>query len=101
MGLLVGTMFYPVITNSNKHRLIIWGCKIAALPLAIVLFVVLIRNFYTSDPYAGMRFSYSYNLVTLTLETQLALGADTCPVSPYLLITIAKGEYLFSVAFLY
>jgi hypothetical protein len=32
-----------------------WAFRLAAIPLAIVLFVVLIRNFYTSDPYAGMR----------------------------------------------
>ena len=31
-----------------------WAFRLAAIPLAIVLFVVLIRNFYTSDPYAGM-----------------------------------------------
>lgn len=53
MGLLVGTVFYPVISVSKRHRLITWGFKIVAIPLAVVLFVVLIRNFYTSDPYAG------------------------------------------------
>jgi len=53
MGFLIGTIFYPVITTSNRRRMIVWGFKIAALPLAIVLFVVLTRNFYTSDPYAA------------------------------------------------
>lgn len=53
MGLLVGTVFYPVISVSKRHRFITWGFKIVAIPLAIILFVVLIRNFYTSDPYAA------------------------------------------------
>ena len=30
-----------------------WAFRLAAIPLAVVLFVVLVRNFYTSDPYAG------------------------------------------------
>ena len=53
MGLLVGTTFYPVISTTRKHKMIMWGLRLAAIPLAIILFVVLIRNFYTSDPYAG------------------------------------------------
>lgn len=53
MGLLVGTTFYPVISTTRKHKMIMWGLRLAAIPLAIVLYVVLTRNFYTSDPYAG------------------------------------------------
>ncbi|KAG5715784.1 Rhomboid family member 1, partial [Termitomyces sp. T112] len=53
MGLLVGTTFYPVISTTKRHMLIIWFFRIIAIPLAIVLFVVLIRNFYTSNPYAA------------------------------------------------
>ncbi|KAG1757658.1 hypothetical protein EDB19DRAFT_1891380 [Suillus lakei] len=53
MGLLVGTTLYPVISPTKRHKLIMWAFRLAAIPLAIVLFVVLIRNFYTSDPYAG------------------------------------------------
>ncbi|KAF9462142.1 hypothetical protein BDZ94DRAFT_752247 [Collybia nuda] len=53
MGLLVGTTFYPVISISKRHRLIMWGFRLVAIPLAIILFVVLMRNFYTSDPYAA------------------------------------------------
>jgi hypothetical protein len=30
-----------------------WAFRIAALPIVIILFVLLVRNFYTSDPYAG------------------------------------------------
>ncbi len=54
MGLLVGMIFYPIISISNRHKLIVWSCRIAAVPVAVVLFVVLLRNFYKSDPYAGM-----------------------------------------------
>jgi len=53
MGLLVGTTFYPVISVTKRHKSIMWFFRIAAIPLAIILFVVLIRNFYTSDPYAA------------------------------------------------
>ncbi|KAG6334043.1 hypothetical protein ID866_5046 [Astraeus odoratus] len=52
MGLLVGTTLYPVISPTRRHRTIMWAFRIAAIPLAVLLFVVLIRNFYTSDPYA-------------------------------------------------
>ena len=54
MGLLVGTTLYPVVSPSKRHKSVMWAFRLAAIPLAVVLFVVLIRNFYTSDPYAGM-----------------------------------------------
>jgi len=54
MGLFVGTVFYPMISETKRHRLIAWSFKVAAIPAAIILYMVLIRNFYTSDPYAGM-----------------------------------------------
>ncbi|KAK7694953.1 hypothetical protein QCA50_002141 [Cerrena zonata] len=53
MGLLVGMVLYPVISATKRHGIIVWALRIAAIPLAVVLFVVLIRNFYTSDPYAA------------------------------------------------
>jgi hypothetical protein len=56
MGLLVGTTFYPVISVTKRHRIFMWCFRIIAIPLTIVLFIVLIRNFYTSNPYAGMSF---------------------------------------------
>ena len=52
MGLLVGMVFYPIISETKRHRSIVWGFRIAAIPLIIVLFVVLTRNFYTEDPSA-------------------------------------------------
>ena len=66
MGLLVGTFFYPVISTTKRHRLIMWSFRLVALPLAIVLYVVLVRNFYTSDPYSG-----SYMFVQLNSEVDL------------------------------
>jgi len=51
MGLLVGITFYPVISTTGRHRLIVWSLRLIALPLSIILFVVLTRNFYSYDPY--------------------------------------------------
>ncbi|KAF8846303.1 rhomboid-domain-containing protein [Paxillus ammoniavirescens] len=53
MGLLVGTTLYPVVSSTKRHKTIMWAFRLAAIPLAVVLFVVLVRNFYTSDPYAA------------------------------------------------
>ncbi|EIN14139.1 rhomboid-domain-containing protein, partial [Punctularia strigosozonata HHB-11173 SS5] len=53
MGLLVGMFFYPVISVTKQHKGVVWGFRLVALPLIIVLFVVLIRNFYTTDPNAA------------------------------------------------
>ncbi|KAI0961898.1 hypothetical protein AcW1_000859 [Taiwanofungus camphoratus] len=53
MGLLVGMAFYPIISPSRRHKIIVLCFRLAAIPVAIVLFVVLTRNFYTSNPYAG------------------------------------------------
>ena len=53
MGLFVGTTLYPIISTTKRHKLITWGFRLAAIPVAIILYVLLIRNFYTSDPYAG------------------------------------------------
>ena len=53
MGLLFGMILYPVISETKRHKMIVWSLRIAAIPLTVILFVVLIRNFYKSDPYAG------------------------------------------------
>ena len=55
MGLFVGTILYPVISTTKRHKLIMWGFRLAAIPVAVILYVLLVRNFYTSDPYAGER----------------------------------------------
>jgi len=53
MGLFVGTIFYPVISPSKRHKLIMWLFRLAAIPVAVILYVLLVRNFYTSNPYAA------------------------------------------------
>lgn len=53
MGILTGTVLYPVISVTKRHRLITWMFRLAAIPLAVLLYVVLVRNFYTADPYAA------------------------------------------------
>jgi len=53
MGLLVSATLYPVVSPSRRHKAIVWGIRLAAIPVAVVLMIVLIRNFYTGDPYAA------------------------------------------------
>ncbi|KAI8980745.1 rhomboid family-domain-containing protein [Trametes punicea] len=53
MGLLVGMALYPIISPSKRHRMIVITLRVLAVPLAVVMFVVLIRNFYRADPYAA------------------------------------------------
>ncbi|KZT44542.1 rhomboid-domain-containing protein, partial [Sistotremastrum suecicum HHB10207 ss-3] len=53
MGLLVATTLYPVISTSRRHKSIMWAFRIATIPVAIVMFVILIRNFYTGNPYSA------------------------------------------------
>ena len=77
MGLLVGMIFFPVISETRRHKMITWGFRIAAVPLVIVLFVVLTRNFYTTDPSACtylQLFFLTSGLLTGSL--QLAAGVD-------------------------
>ena len=45
MGLLMGTILYPSISETKRHRYIVWGCRVVALPLIIMAFVLTIRNF--------------------------------------------------------
>jgi hypothetical protein len=77
MGLLVGTTFYPVISTTRRHRLIVWTFRLVAIPLAVVLFIVLIRNFYTSDPYAGAC-SFTVNASTLLLKQRSPSACSGC-----------------------
>lgn len=111
MGLLVGIVFYPIISVTKRHRLISWTFKVAAIPLAIVLYVVLTRNFYTSDPYAGKsahltfisyRFDFAvFSLLWLSIpvmypnECQQPLSRVRCPVLFY--ISQASTHYCFSL----
>ena len=50
MGLLVSLLLFPIIHPSRTHKLVFVGLRILVLPLIIVFYAVLVRNFYTSDP---------------------------------------------------
>jgi hypothetical protein len=45
MGLLLGSILYPAIHETRRHRLIVWGCRIVAIPLIVLAFVLTIKNF--------------------------------------------------------
>jgi hypothetical protein len=77
MGLLVGMVFYPVISETKRHKMIVWAFRIAAIPVAIVLFVTLTRNFYTSDPYAGKRQDNDNDFFSSYLQSPL-LACSWC-----------------------
>ena len=48
MGILLGTILYPSISETKRHRYIIWGARVVALVLVIVAFVLTTRNFCES-----------------------------------------------------
>ncbi len=91
MGLLVAMVLYPIISPSTRHRSIVIALRVLALPLIIVLFVVLIRNFYTSDPYAGVPF-HLYILGAHSQLSQRAHGVDTSHVFRPAPTITARGE---------
>jgi len=68
MGLLVGTVLYPVISVTKRHRLITWMFRLVAIPLVVLLFVGLIRNFYTSNPYAACTWCRYLSCIPLALN---------------------------------
>ncbi|WWD21085.1 hypothetical protein CI109_105566 [Kwoniella shandongensis] len=53
MGILMGIILYPSISETKRHRYIVWGFRVIALPLIILAFVLTIKNFYTDDPNAA------------------------------------------------
>lgn len=91
MGLLVGTIFYPVICTTRRQRLLMYGIRIAMVPIVIILYVLLVRNFYTSDPYAGMWLPFVLSRCCLTL-VQRARVVDTYLAYQPVPITIARGK---------
>ncbi|SCV72534.1 BQ2448_4071 [Microbotryum intermedium] len=50
MGLLTSILLLPIIHQTKRHRGIFIALRIMALPLAIALYVLLVRNFYVNDP---------------------------------------------------
>ncbi|KAG8905985.1 hypothetical protein FRB99_007842 [Tulasnella sp. 403] len=53
LGLLSAIALYPVITETKQRTTLLWALRLLAVAVGIILFVVLIRNFYTANPYAG------------------------------------------------
>jgi len=53
IGLFAAMMFYPIISTTKKHKMITWAFRIAAIPVPIILYVVLTKNFYTGNPYSA------------------------------------------------
>lgn len=53
MGLLCSVLLFPIIHPSSRHKYVTWALRLVALPLVVVLFVVLLKNFYTDDPSAS------------------------------------------------
>lgn len=53
MGLLLSLALLPVLHRSTRHRLVFVILRLVAVAGAIVMFVVLYRNFFTANPGAG------------------------------------------------
>lgn len=45
MGILMGIILYPSISETRRHRLIVWSCRVVALVLIVLAFVLTIKNF--------------------------------------------------------
>ena len=45
MGLLLGTILYPSISENKRHRYVVWACRLVAFILAILAFVLTTKNF--------------------------------------------------------
>jgi hypothetical protein len=48
-GLLIAVLLYPAIHQTRRHRIVFYALRAIALPGVILLFVLLARNFYTSE----------------------------------------------------
>ncbi|BGP19040.1 hypothetical protein JCM10213_009250 [Rhodosporidiobolus nylandii] len=53
IGLLGAICLFPIVHPSRRHKLVFVALRIIAFPLIIILFVVLVKNFYTDDPSAS------------------------------------------------
>ncbi|GAA5910983.1 hypothetical protein JCM8208_003948 [Rhodotorula glutinis] len=50
VGLLTSILLFPIVHPSRTHKLVFVALRLVALPLVVVVFVVLTRNFYSGDP---------------------------------------------------
>lgn len=90
MGLMLGSILYPSISETRTHRFVLWGIRLVAAALAVMAFVLTTRNF--------CEFSILREESELTdAQIQLILmplvnGVNTSAVYPCLPITIALGQ---------
>lgn len=45
MGLLTGVILYPSISETKRHKYIVWAVRVIALIMVILAFVLTIKNF--------------------------------------------------------
>ncbi|WVW79247.1 hypothetical protein I302_101213 [Kwoniella bestiolae CBS 10118] len=53
LGILLGIILYPSISESKRHKYAVWVARVIAFVLVILAFVLTIKNFYTDDPNAA------------------------------------------------
>jgi hypothetical protein len=53
MGILFSILLLPVIHQSKRHRITFWILRAISLPLIILAFALLLKNFETDDPASG------------------------------------------------
>lgn len=45
MGILTGIILYPSISETKRHRYIVWAFRVVAFVLAVLAFILTARNF--------------------------------------------------------
>lgn len=104
MGLMLGIVLVPSTPETKRYRMIVWGCRIVALPLAIVAFALTAKNFCESSTTTvanlvrqrGPRKPADPTIGRWAIDadprTRPALGAGTCRVSPHRPTTSARAR---------
>ncbi|KAF8320120.1 rhomboid-domain-containing protein [Clavulina sp. PMI_390] len=80
-GLICAAIFLPVISTTKLHKSVMWGVRIGMIPLIIVLYVVLLRNFYTTNPFAACNWCRYLSCIPTSSNNQ-------CQGSVFLVISI-------------
>ncbi|ORX39022.1 hypothetical protein BD324DRAFT_618264 [Kockovaella imperatae] len=70
MGILAGTVLYPSISETKRHRYIIWSARVVAIVLIILAFVLTTKNFYTTDPNAACRWCRFLSCIPTSANNQ-------------------------------
>ncbi|KAG9033105.1 hypothetical protein FS837_002548 [Tulasnella sp. UAMH 9824] len=64
LGLLSSVAVYPMITETKTRATVVLAFRAMAIALAVVLYVVLIRNFYTGNPSKGNGYHDDDDIIT-------------------------------------